>query len=135
MFKDMKKNYSSPFHWEQNSRRRVLTAVWGIHVIIRNSFFRQKFWCIFFRNSLLKEGCRSIFLKASKLKCFLISLVWLKHYSLKYIQRKMTTFAKFLRPTDTQIIVSTKLLELRIRLSIIKMFFTLLSSKVKYLHM
>lgn len=100
MFKDMKKNYSSPFHWEQNSRRRVLTAVWGVHVIIWNSFFRQKFWCIFFRNSLLKEGCRFIFLKASKLKCFLISLVWLKYDSIKYKERKMTTFAKFLRPTD-----------------------------------
>ena len=80
-----------------NSRKWVFAAIWGIHVIIENSFLRQKFFRYFFQDCLIERGLWiSLFWRSLNTKCFLISLVFFRHNSIKYVGMKIIQFPESL---------------------------------------
>lgn len=81
-----------------NSRKWAFTAIWGIHVIIENSFLRQKFLGFFLGPHYWKKFVDLFFWRPLNTKCFLISFVLLRYNSMKDVAMKMIAFPEFFKP-------------------------------------
>ena len=93
----MKKNYYS-FLLRTNSRRWAFATIWGIHLIIENSFLRQKFWGIFFPGMHYWKKFVDLFYWWSlNAKCFLINLLLSRCDSINNIEIKMIALPEFLK--------------------------------------
>lgn len=104
-----------------NSRKWAFTAIWGIHVIIENSFLRQKFLGIFSGMHYWKKFVDLFFWRSLNTECFLISLVLLRYNSIKDVGMKMIAFPEFSKPKNgVKIIFFCEMIIIKMRINTVK---------------
>ena len=90
-----------------NSRKWAFAAIWGIHVIIENSFLRQKFLGIFFQECIIERGLWISFSEGlyTQNVSSLVLVFFFRSNSRKDVGMETTTFPEFLKPKNGVVII------------------------------